>query len=244
MKAVGITCALLVVSARLALALPGGLNLGWDDCGGLPASLNKAFACDTNTGTQTLVGSYILPACCPLSVVANEINMEIQSAGPTLPAWWTMRSGGCRSSSLTGNFDFTIGPFTCYDYWLGGASGGAAMDPPTIPNRARINLIAAYPNGSPLIRPVPVNTEVYTFKCIIDNQKTIGVGSCAGCATGVCIVLNSIKVVAPGGGSNYKRITWPAVRSHVSWQGGSAPDCFIVTPARNATWGSIKSLYH
>ena len=28
----------------------------------------------------------------------------------------------------------------------------------------------------------------------IDNLKTVGTGSCAGCSTPACIVLNSIKV--------------------------------------------------
>jgi hypothetical protein len=41
--------ALLAFSATVAAA--EGLNLGWGDCGGDPATQNKAFACTTNTLT-------------------------------------------------------------------------------------------------------------------------------------------------------------------------------------------------
>ena len=35
MKALWISCAVLLLSARLASAGSGGINLGWSDCGGL-----------------------------------------------------------------------------------------------------------------------------------------------------------------------------------------------------------------
>lgn len=220
----------------------GGLNLGWDDCGGLPASLNRTFACDTNLGTNTLVGSFLAP-CCVTAMSANEVVMDIQSTGVTLPQWWGLRTGLCRPGSLTGNFNFTAGPFTCYDYWQGGASGGASMDAP-IGNRARIKAFVALPSGSPLITGILEGTEVYSFKLNISNTKTTGLGSCAGCGTGVCIVLQSIKLNQPQGNPyGSKFMSSPAMRAHATWQGGTGVDCYAATPAKNVTWGSIKAIY-
>ena len=234
--------ALLAVTAGLAVAGPGGLNLGWSDCEGLPASMDRAFACNTNSGTNTLVGSFVAPSCVN-AMSANEIVMDVQSLGVSLPLWWQMRSGLCRPTSLGSSFDFTAGPFTCFDYWMGGAIGALSMDPP-VGNRTRIKGVFALPAGDSRITSVGEGTEVYSFKANINNAKTAGLGACSGCGVGVCIVLNSIKlnqpVSEPCGG---KFISAPAARSFATWQGGIGGDCYLATPAKNATWGSVKALY-
>ncbi len=222
----------------------GGLNLGWDDCGGQPASLNQTFACDTNLGNHTLVESFVTP-CCVTAMSANEIVMDLESTGATLPPWWGMRSSGtCRSTtSLLSNVNFTAGPFTCYDYWQGGAASGISENPP-VGNRARIKELVALPVGSPGITGILEGTEVYSFKVVINNARTTGLGACAGCATGVCIVLQSIKLnqtTGTPGGDKY--ISSPATRAYATWQGGIGSDCYAATPAKNVTWGSIKAQY-
>jgi len=242
MKASILVCALMVSTSGLAAAGPGGLNLGWSDCGGMPASLNQTFACNTNSGTpHTLVGSFVAP-CCVTAMSANEIVMNLQSAGAAYPAWWQTGTGRCRPTSLGGNFDFSAGPFTCFDYWEGGAAGGQSLDQIT-GNRARLRLVCAVPAASPLIGPVAEGTEVYSYKVIINNAKTVG-SACAGCQTGMCIVLNSIMIDQPLGtpGGN-KLVSTPAVRNFATWQGGTGGDCLQATPARNTTWGSIKAQY-
>jgi len=221
----------------------GGLNLGWGDCGGLPASLNETFACDTNVGTHTLVGSFVAP-CCVTAMSANEVVMDVQSTGTSLAPWWGMRVGACRTaSSLNANFNFTAGPFTCYDYWQAGAIGSFSEDVPN-QNRARIKGVFALPSGDSRITGILEGTEVYSFKANINNARSTGLGACTGCLTGVCIVLNSIKVNqpigTPGGG---KYISSPANRAYVTWQGGASADCYAATPAKNTTWGMIKAKY-
>jgi hypothetical protein len=221
----------------------GGLNLGWDDCGGLPASGNKTFACDTNVGFNTLIGSFVAPSFVT-QMTANEVVMDLESAGVTLPAWWNMRfQFGCRPSSLSANFDFTAGPFSCYDYWQGAAVSGINMDSP-VGNRARIKAICALPAGDPHIGGILEGTEVYSFKARISNTKTVGLGACAGCATGVCIVLESIKLNQPAVQYGAKFIGSPATRAFATWQGGISGNCYAATPAKNVTWGSIKAQYH
>ena len=235
------TCSLLALTAGIAAASGGGLNLGWADCGGMPASLDQTFACNSNAGTRTLFGSFVAP-CCITAMSANEIVMDLQSSGATLPLWWVMRTGGCRPGAMTGNFDSTGGPFSCYDYWQGGAIGTLSMDPPS-GNRARIKGVFALPEGDSRIVGVPEGTEVYSFKCNINNSKTTGLGACSGCTSGVDIVLNSIKCnqpVSEPGGSKF--VSAPANRNYIDWQHGCA-GCSAATPARNTTWGSVKALY-
>ncbi len=234
-------CALLGLAAGVASAGGGGLNLGWSDCGGLAGSLNRTFACNTNVGTNTLVGSFIAP-CCVTAAASNEIVVDLQSVGATLPLWWAMNSpGGCRAGSLSADFNFTGGPFSCTDYWAGGAFGSISMDPPS-GNRARVKMLVTLIQHAP--GPIAEGLEVYSFKMNINNAKTVGTTSCAGCPLGVCVLLNSIKIVqsasAPGGS---KFVTAPAVRSYATWQGGISGDCYQATPAKNATWGLIQSLY-
>jgi hypothetical protein len=229
------TIALLTSSASHASASGLGVNLGWGDCGGLPASFNMTSLCNSNFGTYTLVGSFVAPSGVT-AASANEITMDMQTSGATLPPWWELRTGLCRSASLSANVDFTGGPFTCYDYWQGGSSFGIVMDN-LIGNRARIRLVVALPAGSPLITSIPEKLEVYSFKTLINSAKTTGLGACAGCQEGATIVLTSIRINQPVGtpGGNIL-LALPASRNYVTWQSG-------LTPTRNATWGSIKALY-
>ena len=245
MKTLLTSCTLLFISARLALAGPGGLNLGWNDCGGYPPSVNRNFACDTNAGIHTLVGSFVAPSCVN-RMSANEVVMDLDCQCLAWPDWWGLRTGLCRTSSMSGSFDFTEGPFTCYDYWQGGAFGSVAMDLP-VGRRARIKGVFALPAGDPRITSIPEGTEVYSYKMNINNAKTVGLGSCSGCEAGVCIVLNFIKLNQPVDepcGSKF--VSVPAVRNFATWQGGPKPgfDCTATySPTRSETWGSVKALY-
>jgi len=231
------TCTLLALAAGIAAAGPGALNLAWDDCGGLAS---KTFACASNAGTDVMVGTFVAP-CCVDSASANEIVVDLQSTGAVLPAWWQMRAGQCRSVALSQSASgFAT---TCFDYWAGLASGGISQDV-FVNNRARIKVLEGLPAGSDAITGIPEGTEVYSFKINIGHGKTVGTGACAGCQTGVCIVLNSIKinqtVHTPAGD---KFISTPGARNWVTYQGGIGGDCYQATPAKNTTWGTVKALY-
>jgi hypothetical protein len=171
-------------------------------------------------------------ALCPCIAHAAGINLGGQ-AGPA----------GCRTTSLSGIFDFTSGPFTCYDYWQGGAVGAITLDVRNqVGNRARILGVFALPAGDPRITAVPEGLQVYSFQARINNAKTAGMGSCAGCVAEACIVLRSIRLnqhpPLP-----MPTLTDPAVSQYVIWQSWSGGDCPQVTPAKKQTWGSIKALY-
>ena len=244
MKKLILLCtAALALSATVAFA--EGVNLSWTDCG-LAGAEARSFACTANTGAGTLVGSFIPPAG-STAITGEEIVIDLQSAAATLPAWWQFKNAGtCRQTALSANAGFVSGPFSCADYWAGGASGGlTAFNTNIVPgqtNRARILALFSVP---PLAAgPVDDTVEYYAFNLIITNAKTTGTGACAGCLDPVCIVLNEIKLTQPVGVGNY-RIQNPADRNFATWQGGGIGQggCPGATPTKSTTWGSVKALY-
>ena len=225
-------------------AAGSGLNLGWSDCAGLGGgAVNRTFACDTNSGDHVLVGSFLAPAGL-VRVTGFEAALTLQTAGATLASWWDI--GGCRSSSAaTFSADFTTGPFSCTDYFTGGASGGGYYLPlEGGPNRAEMRIGFALPLGSSGIGAIATDNEVYAFKVTINNSKTTGLGACTGCSSGACIVFNRLLVTnEPGTPEGDFVIANVAQCNHVVWQGGDLIACQQITPVQNASWGRIKTLY-
>lgn len=238
----------LRVSVSLVLALTsipvaarsGGLNLSWSDCGSAGQRM-KTFACNTNSGSQTMIASFIAPV--PMDhFVGMEGVIDACSMTAVLPAWWQMFvAGSCRPNAISSGFDFTSGPFSCADPWLGQAAGG--MDY-TIGyawkfNSVRIRTVCAVPASA--MQPIDDQTEYYAFKVTIKNDKTVGTDACAGCNEDLCIVLNSIKLVQQAGYGDYT-LTSPVTAQYMNWQ-GPVYNCPFVVPVKPTTWGHVKSLY-
>ena len=233
---------LAALSLAASPALGAGVNLAWNDCG-QAGQVNRSFACNSNTGTHTLVGSYVPPAGMT-AVTGAEVVMRLVSASASYPAWWQFKNvGSCRQTSLTANADFSAGPYSCADYWAGQAAGGLSLYQvisSSIPTRAKLLMVYAVPPN--LAMPVSEELEYYAFKLSINSAKTVGTGACDGCLDPVCIVLNEIKLTQPVGVGNY-RLQNPALSYYATWQGGVVSGgCPAATPARNRTWGAVKSL--
>lgn len=112
---------LLVCLASSACAAPG-VALRWDQCYGDGGASNRNFACDTNAGTNILVGSFML-ANEALVHRGNEMVLDIAAADPQWPTWWAMKNPGtCRLASLT--MDFVGLGTNCPDWANGQAAGG------------------------------------------------------------------------------------------------------------------------
>ncbi|MBI5170952.1 MAG: hypothetical protein HZA61_15790 [Candidatus Eisenbacteria bacterium] len=234
---------LLLLAFFASTATAAGINLSWNDCGESGVA-NKTFTCSSNTFVAGLYASYMPPPG-TVAITGNEVLVDLQSAGATLPAWWQFKNvGACRQTALSVSADFTAGPTGCADYWSGLASGGvAAYTTPfnAIANRARLFIIYATPVA--LAMPMDDNTEYYSVRISFLGTKTVGPGACAGCIEPVCLVLNQIKLTQPAGVGDY-RLQNPLVRNFVTWQGGGpAFQCPGATPTRNTTWGSLKSQY-
>jgi hypothetical protein len=231
----------LLVTAMLAgaaVASASGINLSWDNCSTF-GNPYEAFACNTNTGAHRLVGSFVAPAGVSM-MTANEISIEIQSAGP-MPSWWEFyQPGSCRQASLVPSFDFT-GLIGCLDSWHGAGYGGIAAYQTLASDRRKIVAVVAtdYLTAGPLSE----GSEYYSFIMDINNDKTVGAGSCAGCDVTACIQLTSIRLDQPVGFGDYT-LTNPVISTFALWQPAlTGPGCPGVVPNRHSTWGAVKSLY-
>jgi hypothetical protein len=255
--------------AHAAATSPPGVNLRWDQCYGDGGVQYKQFACDTNTGSDQLVGSFELASGIP-GVTGLEITMDIGSASAAFPAWWALVSAGsCRGAALSANSSLSPAAVSCVDWANGQEAGGiAAYNIYTVAaNRARLIMgFAVAAANAPDLVP---GQEYFAFNVLLRHTKTVGTGACAGCLEPMCIFFSGVNVV-PGTnpsirlryGANYSGSQW------VSWQQGYPlniqHNCggmtgggifcqylqttFDVVPysptsARGSTWGQVKALY-
>jgi len=252
MKKVTLLCVLLLALTATVASAAQGVNLRWSGCIGDAGTQNRAFACNTNVGTtNALVASFELGADISLSS-GQELVLDLASATNPLPAWWAFKNTGtCRQSSLTMN---TVPPATavnCVDWASGAETGGlgAYNIGERGPNTARIKIAIAVPAAA--LTDLFAGQEYFSCNLNINNAKSVGAGSCAGCLDPVCIVFNSIKCTTQIP-ANDRTISGPTNGTDsffATWQGGGAPvvgvvtGCPAATPTRNATWGKVKSLY-
>ena len=239
----------LLLVAGLALAgrsWAAGVNLSWDACTSESGVQNKTFACDTNTGTLVMYGSFTLAADQP-NFVAIEATVDIHAENASLPDWWQFLNGGaCRQNAMSTSFDFSGDSGTsCHDPWTVSATGAAAgyhtyWTTPPAPsgnaNDAQVLLIAAVPSTSP--QYLVAGTEYYGFKMSISLAKTVGTGSCLGCDSPVCLTLSQVKAV---GLDNSSQLLTDALSSAtITWQ--SASSCPGAFRSQDVTWGRIRTV--
>lgn len=231
---------LLLASATVARA--GGIDLSWSDCGSFGTG-QRSFACTTNAfGSEVLIASAV-PAVAMPALNGNDCVILIQTPSATLPAWWQFQSGGCRAGNVSVTSDFTSFG-SCVDPWQGFAAAGFLVDYPVAgsgPDVERIRTVTGLPSGAEMA--VDTSHELYLVRVTILHGKTVGTGSCAGCTQSACIVLQKVELLAPGGGVA-QTLTNTLLRQHVVWQDPAlVAGCPGATPARDRTWGSVKSLY-
>ena len=111
--------------AALMLAMPAlaetGLHLSWDHCAADGRVANKAFACDTNAGSELLVFSFDPPEA-KNDVVGLEITVHIKSSSASLPEWWRFATGTCRVTGMS--YDFSPAAAGGCEYPLSSNAGG------------------------------------------------------------------------------------------------------------------------
>ena len=230
----------LALSASLASA--AGINLAWDDCGSSGVAV-KSFDCASNSGVPfTMVASFLPPPGVD-EFLGISAQIDASSSPSALPDWWKHGTGQCRGTSgLSVSFDFTGGPFSCMDFYQGQAAGGFAYDIGFgSPDRARLRIQCAVPIDNR--GPVDANFEYYAFKVNLQRSKSTSTGSCTGCSTPMCIVLNSIQLFQPPEAANDPEISNAANSNYVTWQGAVVPGCPLSTGVNSRSWGQVKSLY-
>lgn len=231
---------------------PYGCNLRWNNCLGDGGAINRNFTCDTNSGVETLVGSFV-PAWDINSATGIEIVMDLASAGTTMPAWWSFKNAGaCRIQSIATNFVLPATAVGCADWSNGQAAGGIGSYNIGLrgANTARVTLAIAVPLGA--ATDLVGRKEYFAVNLHINHSKTVGTGACGGCSTPVCIVLNRTKMTTPVLGHETYYVQGPSNLTdsdYATWQGGAGVSasgttgCPAATPSVRSTWGAVKSLY-
>ncbi len=249
MRRIFALCVPLILLASTAHA-GAGVNIRWTDCFGDGGAINRNFACDTNTGQHVLVCSFELGQPI-LQAGGNEVVVDLASAGPSLPAWWLLKNAGtCRQSALSVNF--TPAPVSACQDWTGTVDGGgigAYNIGQFGANTARLKVAMAVPLNA--YTDLVAGQEYFSHNIVIRNDKTVGAGACAGCATPVCIVLQSIRITTavPQNDRQLMVPTNGTDSNYASWQGGAGvvtylgSGCPAATPTRQQTWGAVKALY-
>lgn len=254
---------LLAISATVASA--AGVNIAWENCYGGGGAHSRTFACNTNSGTAgTLVTSVSAPSGINLWTAFEAEYMFIFSAPQ--PAWWQLRNqtgqtAQCRNGALSAN-SIGAGLTGCTDPYNGQGSGGIGtyQNGPNIPageeygphpNRARLLLVFAVPAGNEA--PLNADEEYFVAKVALTNAKTVGLGSCPGCPSGqvgapaAAVRMVGVKCVqpagAPGGNVEVRGADVPGMSECALIGTTDDGACNDPTPARRATWGSVKALY-
>jgi hypothetical protein len=223
-----------------------GLDFAWDNCLPEGGVSSKSFACNTNSGTQAIWGSFVLAADQP-NFVGIDAVVDVQTQSDSLPDWWQLyNSGTCRSTALSAAFDFTSAPDTaCHDPWNGQGGGGLTayhtywtnpQVPSGNPNASQIKLAFALPSTSP--ESLKAGVEYYAFKLLLSATKSTGSGSCAGCSTPTCITFSELKVAQLDG--TLEDLTVPITSNVVLWQ--TSTPCSTPSVPLRTTWGQIRSL--
>jgi hypothetical protein len=250
-KAITLTVALLSLSASLAFAA-GSISLYVADCGAGTTTNTITNACTLNTGSYSLVASCVLPVSITDFVSAGAV-VDVQTDAATIPDWWRGDGAGCRAGAITSAMDATVAP-SCATIWDGQANiiplFSAMITDPTrvgndVPvNRVRLNSIGAL-STSGIALTADGTTELGVAKFTITRTKSTGAGSCAGCASSACIVLNEINLIHEQPGVDPIRITDGSTTNRMVTYNASGMVivCPDAVPVRNRTWGSVKALY-
>lgn len=243
-----------LLGAFASTAHAAGLDLAWNDCGSFGVC-NQSFACNVNgPGTFMLIGSFTAPEGLT-QFVGLEARVDFVANDTAMPDWWQFRNAGtCRQAGVTADADFSSGPYSCTDPWLGQAAGGMAgwlvgspIGPGVPGNGGRMVIALARP--AQFAGPLVADEAYYAFRVNVNKTKTVGAGSCAGCTTPMGIAFTQVKLMQPVGMGDFVLSTWN-YQGFAAWQNGMFPVydvaymCPFVIPAKNRTWGSIKSLYH
>jgi hypothetical protein len=208
--------------------------------------MNKNYACDgSGTGNPSkAVMSWKEPIGMPAFVGIQAV-IDIQTSSPLLPDFWRRGLLECADGNVVFPGSLSgLGNATCVNLWAGGNTGGGYDYTSGFggPGRARLRVVFArdFPTSTTYGQHyLGASVELETFK---DVEQ--GSGVCAGCQVPACLVLNSIELFQVAGSAPVDQYTMsnPNIRNWITWQGGD-PSCVAATPAKNKTWGSVKSLY-
>jgi hypothetical protein len=246
MKSIVALLALAVL--MVARADAAGLSLTWDRCATNPgATTNTTFDCSDPSAIHTLYAVFSSPVAA--NVLALEFSIDFQVDAPALPTFWQINTPitptACNDGVL---FARIRSATTCSAKQIWQAGGAAVMNPQVGfapyggPNRGRI--VGSVWTTTPIA--IAANENCHGFHInFLPSVATEAGGSCAGCQTPAAIVWNSATIgeLAHGGVvPEDVPITGAGIVGNCATVNGATSVC-AATPARNRTWGALKSLY-
>jgi len=262
MKKILLTGMLLCLTASMALA--AGLNFNWSSSIECPAvqTSNQTFACNSNSApAMYMVGSFVANVAVP-GFNAMDIRIDGQSVGD-VPAWWhgfdalSCRGAGAFTSAVPPNPPTVAGVCSVNAtngvLWLGlapfGGIGAWVYDAPN-----RFHTVIGFAAGGNRATNLSIIQQFNAFNAKVMTSNTVYVApdptneidevlACAGCLDGVTFVLNQINLFGSGVGDQITQPIAPPASQCITWQGGAGAGVCGATPARNTTWGQVKSLY-
>ena len=240
--------ALVLLPSHASASNPGGVAIRWDHCYGDAGVQNKNFACDTNSGGETLVGSFVL-ATDIVNMSGIEIVIDMASGSSQWPQWWQFKNtASCRQMSLS---MVLTGPGTnCPDWAAGNAVGGIGAYNIGARGSNTARIIMAIAVDPQHLQNLSGSSEYFAYKLVIDNARTVGTGACTGCGIPTCILVKSMNITTPA--LTNRLLTGPANgidSDWATWQGGGGvvvggtSGCPAATPTTTRTWGAVKALY-
>ena len=218
---------LLLTLCLASPALATGVDLAWDNCPGEPSAASlKTFACDVNSGHETLWIAF--ESAVPATNMGRiEVAIQFQTRrGNPLPVWWDFEDfASCRRAA----FGVDTAPPTATTVCATISSSG---DPPKfvvdridyqLPTVDAGRMVVV--TGSTL--PLVANQRYLACRFLLLHAKT---SDCVGCSEPVSITVTGIHVAN-------QIITGPITQNLALWQ--SSP-----TATRASSWGALKRLYH
>jgi len=261
----GLACVAFTSGAIAGIVPPptenGHVKLAWNTCHEDGGAFNRTFACDTNTGTVTLVLSVTPPVNLPQfnGFVATIMGLPVDGA---VPSWWQLQTAGCRPGAMAFSFVPPAGASACVDPWIGMGIGGINYEYPynyySPSPVVRLRAVAALSSGT---RSLDAGTGYFLIRLTIPLAASTGAGSCADCASAMCfgvsgvlltqpLGLGDVSVLTPQYSTNSDIVTWQAgavMRREWLRDTGHPPiksfQCLSETPVKRPSWGGIKSLY-
>jgi hypothetical protein len=231
---------LLVLAAGTADA--AGLSLSWRDyCwADEGARSNLTWVCNSNTNSNIRMTCSFQTARDHADFRSAEVSLLGMMESATLPDWWELgrpESGDCRAGLMTASADGSVlngGASACVDPWQGLGIGGLSA---YTWDGNRMYVSANYALATPVA--LTTGTEYFAVQFRVSAERTVG--TCPGCLIPAIWALERIElgdVTTPP-----EVLEWPYVNGNwcLTWQSTGLP-CWP-GPARNTTWGQIKSLY-
>jgi hypothetical protein len=236
----------LLAPALLLLSMAGpapvgaaGNDIRWTDCSSAGAR-NMNSDCFTTPPRKLYVG--IVPPAGADHVIGFDAWIAVSVGSGGIPPYWEVWPGGCRDGKVRGNFDFTAGPFTCADPWMGQLNGTLEIMPPPY--------LAGYTFGLHLSGTLPDSQEVAmdpSTEYYLGSVSVVGSDPalCAGCLLPGCFVLENVclrqRPGAPLICQGYREVGTPSCL----WQDPQQvySGCALPVPAMRTSWGAIKIRY-